>query len=202
MKSILESSSSGLLSWIRDFVPASSVTWASLVAQMVKRLPAMRETWVWFLGREDPLKKEMSIHSSTLAWKIPWTEEPDRLHAVHGVAKSQTWLSHFTFHFPQSPRMSIPLLSSCWTVKKTIPLLYSSPQVFSQGLQLKLRLSASSSNLCCINTSTLVLYTSSYVVKDSFCFFSASQECESPPSQELWHIHLCIPPSNGPSKWI
>ena len=49
------------------------------MAQMMKRLPAMWETWVRFLGREDPLEKEMAIHSSTLAWKIPWTEEPDRL---------------------------------------------------------------------------------------------------------------------------
>ena len=52
---------------------------ASLVAQTVKRLPAMRETQVLFLGREDALEKEMAIHSSTLAWKIPWREEPDRL---------------------------------------------------------------------------------------------------------------------------
>ena len=52
---------------------------ASLVAQMVKHLPAMRETWVRFLSREDPLEKEMAIHSSTLAWKISWMEEPDRL---------------------------------------------------------------------------------------------------------------------------
>ena len=52
---------------------------ASLVAQTVKRLPAMQETRVLFLGQEDPLEKEMAIHSSTLAWKIPWTEEPDRL---------------------------------------------------------------------------------------------------------------------------
>ena len=51
----------------------------SLVAQMVKHLPAMWETWVRFLGQEDPLEKEMAIHCSTLAWKIPWTEEPDRL---------------------------------------------------------------------------------------------------------------------------
>ena len=55
---------------------------ASLVAQMVKRLPAMRETWVRFLGREDPLEKEMAIHSSTLTGKIPWTEEPDRLQSM------------------------------------------------------------------------------------------------------------------------
>ena len=57
-------------------------TRASLVAQTVRRLPAMRETQVRFLGREDPLEKEMAIHSSTLAWKIPWTEEPDRLQSM------------------------------------------------------------------------------------------------------------------------
>ena len=55
---------------------------ASLVAQKVKRLPAIRETWVRFLGQEDPLEKEMAIHSSTLAWKIPWMEEPDRLQSM------------------------------------------------------------------------------------------------------------------------
>ena len=49
------------------------------MAQTVKCLPAMRETWVRFLGWEDPLEKEMAIRSSTFAWKIPWTEEPDRL---------------------------------------------------------------------------------------------------------------------------
>ena len=53
--------------------------WASLVAQMVKRLPAMWETWVRSLGQEDPLEKEMATHSSTLAWKIPWIDEPGRL---------------------------------------------------------------------------------------------------------------------------
>ena len=52
---------------------------ASLVAQMVKRLPAMRETQVRFLGRHDPLEKEMAIHPSTLAWKIPWMEDPGGL---------------------------------------------------------------------------------------------------------------------------
>ena len=55
---------------------------ASLVAQTVKRLPAMRETRVRFLGWEDPLEKEMAIHSSTVVWKIPWTEEPDRLQSM------------------------------------------------------------------------------------------------------------------------
>ena len=49
---------------------------------MVKHLSTMRETWVLFLGREDPLEKEMAIHSSTIAWKIPWTEEPGRLQSM------------------------------------------------------------------------------------------------------------------------
>ena len=48
---------------------------APLVAQRLKRLPIMRETWVRSLGREDPLKKEMATHSSILAWRIPWMEE-------------------------------------------------------------------------------------------------------------------------------
>ena len=52
---------------------------ASLVVQRVKHLPTMRETRVWSLGPEDPLEKEMATHSSTLAWKIPWTEKPGRL---------------------------------------------------------------------------------------------------------------------------
>ena len=49
------------------------VTWASLVTQKVKCLPAIQETWVQFPGWKDPLEKEMATHSSTLAWKIPWT---------------------------------------------------------------------------------------------------------------------------------
>ena len=64
-------------------------------AQTVKRLPAMRETWVRFLGREDPLEKEMAIHSSTLAWKIPWMEEPDRLQS------DMTERLHFHFGNPK-----------------------------------------------------------------------------------------------------
>jgi len=54
----------------------------SLVAQTVKRLSTARETWVRSLGWEDPLEKEMAIHSSTIAWKIPWTEEPGRLQSM------------------------------------------------------------------------------------------------------------------------
>ena len=60
-----------------------------LVAQMVKHLPSMRETWVQSLGHEDPLEKEMATHSSTLAWKIPWTEEPGGLRSTE-LQKSHT----------------------------------------------------------------------------------------------------------------
>ena len=52
---------------------------ASLVAQLVKNLPAMQETWIQALGQEDTLEKELATHSSTLAWRIPQTEEPSRL---------------------------------------------------------------------------------------------------------------------------
>ena len=72
---------------------------SSLVAQMVERLPAMQETPAQSLGWEDPPEKEMAKYSSTLAWKIPWTEEPGRLQTVHGVPKSWTPLSDFTFSF-------------------------------------------------------------------------------------------------------
>ena len=60
----------------------STVGLASVVIQMVKQLPAMRETWVRSLGWEDPLEKEMATHSSILAWKIPWMEEPGRLQSM------------------------------------------------------------------------------------------------------------------------
>ena len=57
-------------------------TWASLIAQSVKYLSAMMDTQVQFLGWEDPLEKEMATHSSILAWRIPWTEEPGRLQSM------------------------------------------------------------------------------------------------------------------------
>ena len=56
--------------------------WTSLVAQMVKLLPTVWETWVRSLGWEDPREKVMAAHSRTLAWKIPWTEEPGRLQSM------------------------------------------------------------------------------------------------------------------------
>ena len=60
----------------------NNTVWTSLVAQMVKHLPAMQETWVQCLGGENPLKKVMSTHSSILARRIPWTEEPGGLQSM------------------------------------------------------------------------------------------------------------------------
>ena len=66
------------------------------MAQTVKCLLAMRETWVRSLGGEDPLEKEMATHSSILAWKIPWTEKPGGLQSV-GLRESDMtyWLNNF-----------------------------------------------------------------------------------------------------------
>ena len=75
---------------------------ASLVAQAVKNLPAMQETWVPSLGQEDPLEKGMATHSSFLAWRIPWTEEPGGLHSPCGrkeLDMSEQLIHTHTFKF-------------------------------------------------------------------------------------------------------
>ena len=69
--------------------------WGFFVGSMVKNLPAMWETWVQSLGREDPLEKEMGAHSSILAWRIPWTEQTGGLQSI-GSQESQIWLSDKT----------------------------------------------------------------------------------------------------------
>ena len=70
-------------------IPLIECVGASLVAQMVKNRHEMQETWVLFLGREDPLEKEIATHSSIPAWRIPWTEEPGRPQSV-GLQESDT----------------------------------------------------------------------------------------------------------------
>ena len=67
----------------KDFPTYVYVTYVYVVlAQVVKHLPVMRETWIRSLGQEAPLEKDMATHSSTLAWRIPWTEEPGRLQSM------------------------------------------------------------------------------------------------------------------------
>ena len=67
------------LFYLKSFSFGPTQKWASLVAQSINNLPAMLETWVQFLGQEDPPEKEMATHSSILTWRIPWTEEPGGL---------------------------------------------------------------------------------------------------------------------------
>ena len=70
---------------------------ASLVAQTVKSLPAVHETWVQSLSREDPLEKEMATHSSILAWKTPWMEEPSRLQPMGSQRVRHDWATSLFF---------------------------------------------------------------------------------------------------------
>ena len=71
----------------------------SLVAQMVKHLPTMQETQVRSLGWEDTLDKEMATHSSSLAWKFPWMEEPGRLQSMGSQRVGHNWATSFSFTF-------------------------------------------------------------------------------------------------------
>ena len=75
------------------------LTWASLVAQMVKNLLAIRETWVQSLGWDDLLEKEIATHSSILAWRIPWTRGACRRATVHGVERSNTHVGLLSRHY-------------------------------------------------------------------------------------------------------
>ena len=99
-----------LCSWV-SFIGASPV------AQLVKNLPAMSETWVQSLGLEDPLNKGKATHSSILAWRIPWT-------MLHGVTKSWRQLSNFYL----TSFMQISYSTTLWTIsisnKKAIWFLY------------------------------------------------------------------------------
>ena len=107
------------LHWQSDSLPLSHLgshkPYASLVAQRLKRLPAMRETWVQSLGREDPLEKEMATHSSILAWRSPWgCKELDTTEWLH--FHFQTVIVGNQFQFPKqlmNNYVSIPSFSSC-----------------------------------------------------------------------------------------
>ena len=71
----------------------TELNWASLLAQMVKNSPAMLETWVWSLGQEDPLEKEVATHSSMLVWRIPWIEEAGGLQSIESQRVGHNWVT-------------------------------------------------------------------------------------------------------------
>ena len=76
----------------------------SLVPQMIES--AMQETWVWTLGQEDPLEKEMATHSSILAWKIPWMEEPGRLQSMGSQRVGHIWVTSQNQYFIKTTSIS------------------------------------------------------------------------------------------------
>ena len=103
-----------------------SFTWVSLVAKMVKHLPAMQDTQVQSLGWEDPLEKEMATHSSILAWKIPWSEKPDKLQSMGSQRvqhDSQKWL-HFCMLFIYVWMSVITYYGKCQKENMYLLLLY------------------------------------------------------------------------------
>ena len=106
-----------ITSHIHNWTLFSLCLWASLVAQMVKCLPAMQETWVRSPGWEYPLKKEMATHSSTLAWKILWMEEPGRLQSMGLQRIRHDWatsLCLFILSGVISPLISNSILGTYW----------------------------------------------------------------------------------------
>ena len=109
----------------------------SLVAQMVKRLPTMWETWVWSVGWENPLEKEMATHSSILAWKIPWMEEHGRLQSMGWQRVRYNWATSLThtyiFRFIYSTikntmwKSKCYLLSCVWLLSTPWTAAYHAP---------------------------------------------------------------------------
>ena len=94
---------------------AKNTVWgASLVAQMVKNLPAMQETWIWSLGQEDPLVNGMATHSSILAWRMPWRNLAAYSPWDHKESNTpeRLTLSLFTFNGPERPLLTLKMKES------------------------------------------------------------------------------------------
>ena len=120
---------------------ANSELWASLVAPMVKILPGMQKTWVRSLGWEDPLQKGTATHSSILAWRIPWTEEPVGYNPW-GRRVGHDWVTHTHTHTqhmsdlvlrpgiePVAPGLGVPSLSYC-TIREVPQDIFAWPSIY------------------------------------------------------------------------
>ena len=100
----------------------------SLVAQKVKHLPTMRETQVQSLGQEDPLEKEIATHSSTVAWKIPWMEEPGRLQSMSLKESDRTDRLYFLFSALVSKLLKVSeVAQSCMILCYPMDCSYQAP---------------------------------------------------------------------------
>ena len=113
---------------------ARVLLWASQEAQMVKNLPAMQETRVWYLGWEDPLEKGMATHSSTLAWRIPWTEKPSGPQSIglyrvrhdwsNWLDKMVEWSFEDQVMVPEDLLLTYYCVSTLWDWDKVLQKLY------------------------------------------------------------------------------
>ena len=95
------------------------IFWASLGAQMVKNLHTMKETWVWFLGQEDPLEEKMATHSSILAWRAPWTEEPGRLYSKGSQGVVHDWAINTILHYYMKKAIATHSSTLAWKIPWT-----------------------------------------------------------------------------------
>ena len=124
----------------------------SLVSQMVKHLFTMWETWVRSLGQEDPLEKEMAIHSSTLAWKIPWTEEAGRLQSIGSQRVGNDWVAKLTFIGSMSSVQSLSqvrLFATPWTAAHQVSLSITNSQRLLKLMSVELVMPSNHLILCC-----------------------------------------------------
>ena len=113
-----------------DLTFYSKVLRASLVAQTVKNLPAVQKTWVQSLGWEDPLEKGTATHSSMLAWRIPWTEEPSRLQSMGLQRVRHNWAFFSSLHFRNhQPTLTIINPFFFFSVEVCPILFWSKPQI-------------------------------------------------------------------------
>ena len=98
----------------------------SLVAQIVKHLPTMRETWVQSLGQEYSLEKEMATHCSILAWKIPWMEEPGRLQSMGSLRVGHNWATFFVsfYHYQNLDLSASRMVRNKFLLFKPLSLQY------------------------------------------------------------------------------
>ena len=110
-----------------------SITVIQVYGQRVKRLPTMRETQVWSLGQEDPLKKEMATHSTTLAWKIPWTEKPGRLQSMGSQRVGHDWATSLNTHLMPQPVVVKKLNSSVKYLQDLVELTPKKDVLFITG---------------------------------------------------------------------
>ena len=100
--------------WIRTGNLVWSKLCTPLVAQTVKRLSTIRETWVRSLGRDDSLEKEMATHSSNIAWKIPWTEDPGRLQSMGPQRVGHDWVTLLLLNLTDFTSVLLPYWESCF----------------------------------------------------------------------------------------